>query len=74
MGNMGSVIWQMFPGQPTAWNASNVPDLTGKIALVTGTSDCCRFRSVMFTLTIGGNTGTGKETVKVRIVRPFTTV
>jgi hypothetical protein len=65
MGNAGSVVAQMFPGHPTAWNASNVPDLTGKVTVVTGSLDL--FGNLRDTKQItGGNTGTGKETVKVR--------
>jgi hypothetical protein len=47
MGGALSIIAQMFPGQPT-WTGDDVPDLTGRVAVVTG-----------------GNTGVGKETVKV---------
>jgi hypothetical protein len=37
MGGWQSLITQLFPGQPS-WTGDNVPDLTGKIALVTGGS------------------------------------
>jgi retinol dehydrogenase-12 len=35
MPNIISVISQTFPGQPT-WKAKDMPDLSGKVCLVTG--------------------------------------
>jgi retinol dehydrogenase-12 len=26
----------LFPGKPTKWNASHVPDLSGRVTIVTG--------------------------------------
>jgi hypothetical protein len=37
MGGWQSIVAQMFPGEPT-WTGKDVPDLAGKVALVTGGS------------------------------------
>lgn len=62
---------QMFPPK-AKWSVEQIPDLSGKVVMVTGvysiyrvlpalnSTSCSSYRT-------GGNTGIGKETVKVRI-------
>ena len=67
MGAILSIAQQSFPPRPT-WGVDDIPDLTGKVAIVTGafinTEVCLHIDMVT-----GGNTGVGKETVKVRFAR-----
>ena len=69
MGGILSFLAQSFPPRPT-WSADDIPDLTGKVILVTG-APFLRQKSMPGVLNVGvsrvgGNTGVGKETVKVR--------
>jgi retinol dehydrogenase 12 len=62
-----SIASQMAPPKPK-WSVDEIPDLSGKVMLVTG--QFLRFLScstaVLSAILLGGNTGIGKETVKVR--------
>jgi hypothetical protein len=63
MGGMLSVARHSLPPCPT-W-VYDIPDLTGKAAIVTGAF--INLGACLYANTVtGGNTGVGKETVKVR--------
>lgn len=48
------------------FQAEDVPDLTGRVAIVTGASpDCDQTRAEVLTYDAGGNVGIGRETIKV---------
>jgi retinol dehydrogenase 12 len=67
MGGALSIAQQSFPPRPT-WGVDDIPDLTGKVAIVTGTFinlGVCSYANIV----TGGNVGVGKETVKVRFAR-----
>ena len=74
MGALYSVLEQSFPPRPT-WSVNDIPDLTGKVILVTGAfSDiniCACVCMLNVFLFVGGNAGVGKETVKVSIQPPL---
>ena len=73
MGATYSVFEQSFPPRPT-WSVNDIPDLTGKVILVTGAfsdiSICVCACMLSVSSFEGGNAGVGKETVKVSI-RPL---
>lgn len=68
MGAFLSVVQQSFPPRPR-WGVNDIPDLTGKVVIVTGEfiihKSVCML-SATYCIVTGGNTGVGKETVKVR--------
>jgi hypothetical protein len=67
MGGILSIAQVSFPPRPT-WGVDDIPDLTGKVAIVTGAFinlGVCLYANMV----TGGNTGVGKETVKVRFAR-----
>jgi hypothetical protein len=71
MGGILSVAQQSFPPRPT-WGVDDIPDLTGKVAIVTGAFinlGVCLYANPKCCMLTGGNTGVGKETVKVRFAR-----
>src|ERR1700733_13601372 len=63
MGGRLSDLQQTFPPRPT-WGVNEIPDLTGKVILVTGACTKCHCACFCST-SVGGNCGIGKETVKV---------
>ena len=69
MGATLSILEQSFPPKPT-WGVSDIPDLTGKVILVTGAYSneqvLVRLCAKRGFFPVGGNAGVGKETVKVR--------
>ena len=65
MGGILSVAQQSFPPHPT-WAVDDIPDLTGKVAIVTGAlTRRLGVLSAKRNLVAGSNVGVGKETVKV---------
>lgn len=70
MGNAPSFIPLLFPPPKSQWTADDVPDMTGKVVIVTGTVTHLFSMLLDEMLTggfalSGGNTGVGKETAKV---------
>jgi hypothetical protein len=63
MGGALSASVQFFPPRPT-WGVNDVPNLTGKVILVTGAF--LEGAHVLALNSVGGNAGVGKETVKAR--------
>ena len=70
MGATYSIFEQSFPPRPT-WSVNDIPDLTGKVILVTGAYSDINTCNLNMSLFVGGNAGVGKETVKVRYETPF---
>ena len=64
MGGALSVLVQSFPPSPI-WGVNEIPDLTGKVFLVTGAFTRYILKACVLNF-VGGNAGVGKETVKVR--------
>ena len=59
-----SSLSQIFPPR-ARWSVSDIPDLSGKVALVTGSPPLRHIRQLpALTSMAGGNAGTGRETVK----------
>ena len=69
MGGALSVFWQSFPPRPI-WGVNDIPDLTGKVILVTGAPTRYILKARVLN-SVGGNAGVGKETVKVRWTSPL---
>ena len=61
---IASVLSQMFPGKPK-WSVDEIPDLSGKVMLVTGMLVGDEDKDDESDIGVGGNTGIGRETVKV---------
>jgi retinol dehydrogenase 12 len=62
-----SIVSQISPPKPK-WSVDDIPDLLGKVIIVTGQcygSLPC-LAEFLSAILLGGNTGIGKETAKVR--------
>lgn len=59
---------ESFPPKPT-WTTEDVPDLTGKVIIVTGMLIliCSLAFANLFRIALGGNSGLGLELTKVRL-------
>lgn len=59
---------ESFPPKPT-WTTEDVPDLTGKVIIVTGMFISIYFLvfANLFRIVLGGNSGLGLELTKVRL-------
>ena len=69
---VGYGLGQTFPPK-SKFSTDQIPDLTGKVILVTGkltSGPHLRSLRVLTPSNIGGNTGVGKETVKVSSTEP----
>ena len=55
---------QCRPPEPT-FNVDQIPDLSGKVMIVTGASSSLGHFASADSLVVGGNAGIGRETVKV---------
>ena len=67
LSNLWQAGWQGFPPKP-AFSADQIPDLTGRVALVTGeysSSYLLTDPHLSLRSSKGGNTGIGYETCKV---------
>ena len=71
MASFWTLLTQFFP-PASKWSLDEIPDLTGKVALVTGgcrlsNSDAFCVADIMFV--VGGNVGLGKETCKQLLIK-----
>lgn len=64
MGNIGSYLAQSFPPK-SEFDIADIPDLTGKIIIVTGQYLQMQTLSFDAEQSSGGNGGIGYETIKV---------
>ena len=65
--NVWPAILQLYPPK-SRFSVDQIPDLSGRVILVTGRRICCPLRGLLHGLIchIGGNSGLGYETIKVR--------
>ncbi|KAG8913147.1 hypothetical protein FRC00_002932 [Tulasnella sp. 408] len=78
MGFIGTIrrfLDQMFPPRPVFNPETDIPDLTGKVVIVTGEFSLVREHYLVFFMNVsavahaGGNSGVGKETVKQLLLK-----